>query len=472
MNQTENWRKGDGQPIMRPVKRLRVTHIGQQEQDKENIDYVNSKWDKGIGNEAESPKRKVARLVYWDLAEQQKESTLNVDSHNVDGAVESRSQPDMCEDISPLAADLKSDDESGTQYGVEETSPPVRDSNTTTESVLSSQENLLLRSTCTLPVDHDDTAYLNDFLSRARAQKAARSSSSLETVTMDGEAVEEEDVMEETEETEVAENGTDPDVIADAKETVLAPQDDTEPNLCSPRRSSRLITRLPRPQKPVTSIPSSITLKRLNGTEFISMQKETQSLALTTRTNTKRNKGLAQSVQQRLRQLDAEARVKQPEIGGVEGEASKKKRKKAKEVGWAEELARCQDGTTIKPSEQVTKMNESEVDMPAEIAEVYEGESITPAGEEHQEKKQIKKVRKLRKLNVGTVNGTPAPKRTQNLEIAPALALNVDRDIGMSKAAKDGDRNESKEPGKMIRPPSAGILKEVPAKTTRSRRRV
>ncbi|KIV97847.1 hypothetical protein PV10_01552 [Exophiala mesophila] len=472
MNQTGNWRKGDGQPIMRPVKRLRVTHIGQQEQDKENIDYVNSKWDKGIGNEAESPKRKVAHLVDWDLAEEQKGSPLDVDGHNVDGAVESRSQADMCEDISPLAADLKSDDELATQSGVEETSRPVRDPNTTTESVLISQENLLLRPTCTLSVDHDDTAYLNDFLSRARAQKAARSSSSLETVTMDGEAVEEEDLMEENEETEVAENGTDSDGIAEVRETVLAPQDDTEANLCSPRRSSRLITRLPRPQKPVTSVPSSITLKRLNGTEFISMQKETQSLALTTRTNTKRNKGLAQSVQQRLRQLDAEARVKQPEIGGVEGEASKKKRKKAKEVGWAEELARCQDGTIIKPSAQATEMNEAEVDLPVQIAQVYEGENITPAVEEQQEKKQIKKVRKLRKLNVGTVNGTPAPKKTQSLEIAPAPAINVERDIGMSKASKDGDRHESKEPGKSIRPPSAGILKEVPAKTTRSRRRV
>lgn len=470
--QTENWRKGDGQLIMRPVKRLRVTHVGQQEQDKENVDYVNSKWDKVMGNEGESPKRKIAHFVDWELADEYKESVDNVkDDATTEETVEARKQPDTTEHVLPVAVDLEGDGESATLGGARKPLEPARDQATTTESISPSQENLLLRPTSTLSVDHEDTAYLNDFLSRARAQKAAKSCSSLENVNMDGDAVEEGELMVENEDTGVAEIDTDQDGIVGGSDPVLAPQDDLEPNLCSPRRSSRLITRLPRPQKPVTSITSNITLKRLNGTEFIAMQKETQSLALTTRTNTKRNKGLAQSVHHRLRQLDAEARVKQPETGGAEGEGSKKKRKKNKEVGWAEELARCQDGTIMRPSEQATDMNEADVDLPLESGEPCEKESNTMAAE-RQEKKQVKKVRKLRKLNVGTVNGTPAPKKTLNFEIAPAPAINVERDIGMSKFAKDGAQGESREPGKMIRPPSAGILKDVQTKTTRSRRGV
>lgn len=456
---------------MRPVKRLRVTHIGQQEQDKENVDYVNSKWDKAMGNEVESPKRKIAHLIDWEQADEWKKSADSVEDETTEGTADDRDQPDTTEDIFPASVDLEGDGESATIDGVEETSEPARDQAKTIESVSPSKENLLLRPTSTLPVDHDDTAYLNEFLSRARAQKAAKSCSSQENVNMDGDAVEEGGLMMENEDTGVAEIDTDQDGIAGGSDTVLAPEEDLEPNLCSPRRSSRLITRLPRPQKPVTSITSNITLKRLNGTEFIAMQKETQSLALTTRTNTKRNKGLAQSVHHRLRQLDAEARVKQPEATVVEGEGSKKKRKKNKEVGWAEELARCQDGTIMRPSEQVTDMNEADVGLPVESGEACEEGSSTMAAEQ-QEKKQVKKVRKLRKLNVGTVNGTPAPKKTLNFEIAPAPAINVERDIGMSKLAKDGAQGESKEPGKMIRPPSAGILKDVQTKTTRSRKGV
>ena len=225
----------------------------------------------------------------------------------------------------------------------------------------------------------DDTAFLHAFLTRARAQKAARAQSSPEKKK-----------SEETLTTEPpsAIRGNDDQTFEGTDETTLTvvfEADKEETTLTSPcRRSTR--TRLPRPQRITPVVPSSIPVRRSNGTEFIFLQRtEAQEVAITTRMNTRRNRG------------DAEyPRFKLPHINDPNyvstlnqmAKVSPKKRRTRKEVSW----------------------NESK------LTEIYETEAV----EQEESKQEMQettllaenkpKARKMKKL--GTVNGTPAPKRT------------------------------------------------------------
>jgi hypothetical protein len=181
------------------------------------------------------------------------------------------------------------------------------------------------------------------------------------------------------------------------------------------RRSSRLTTRLPRLQKPV----KTLALKRLNGTGFTSMQKETQSLALATRANTKTNKANALSVHMKLIQLQAESRAGWEEANLIRDENRKRKRK-GKEVTWDEMLARSQDGSVVRKSYE-EEANEEPKIAAEEITEVPTETIVEPTEQPVvEEVKPLRKVRNLRRLTAGTVNGTPAPKKMTSLPVPVA----------------------------------------------------
>ena len=137
-----------------------------------------------------------------------------------------------------------------------------------------------------------------------------------------------------------------------------------EPASC--RRSTR--ARLPAPAKTPPGAPSFIPVRRADGTDPVVLQKsQAQELAVTTRANTRRNKG--QSKPPLLALQDLPTDVIDLELTGKEGA------ERVKSVAWAERLASYRDAKD-------------------EIDEVEE---------------RRPKVRRLRGL--GGVNGTPTSKR-------------------------------------------------------------
>ncbi|KAK5452321.1 hypothetical protein LTS15_007387 [Exophiala xenobiotica] len=512
----------------RSVKRLRVggrqDQNDQEEDDKENmIEYVPSKWDDAAA--VGSPKRKSVGVGF--VAVNANAATLKPGSECAGGVQEggfaTPSPPDgivtvrqateeeVCSPNTVEGSELETEvaersqdvsdgvkmpgqgEEKDQTFTLESDPEPSPSGATPSEALLESalqpanpnppeheagpasstrQSNNQL-ATITIPADQDDTAYLHDFLSRARAQKAAKQQQAIPqeqevaAAPMDGIEttiatatspesppaachIEDVSVSESTSTSARAVSLSQDEPRTSTPSLEQPDQEQTDTTMTSPRRSSRLITRipLPRPQKSLAILPSNIALKRLNGTEFIAMQRETQSLALTTRTNTKRNKGDAVGVQHKLVQLSAEEKAGNGYGNGqgptteVPAKKGSKRKKKAKVVSWDSTLARYEGG-----EEAVRVVSPDGEEVEAEPAEQEDEDATTPVeaerdgkenddgqerereknGNENQngekvpreleEKNQVRKVRRLRKLNVGNVNGTPAPKRRISLGI-------------------------------------------------------
>ena len=138
-----------------------------------------------------------------------------------------------------------------------------------------------------------------------------------------------------------------------------------EPASC--RRSTR--TRLAAPSKALAGAPSFIPVRRADGTDPVVLQKsQAQELAVTTRANTRRNKGQSKPPLLALQDLPSES--------ADVATTAKQGAEKGKSVAWAERLASYQDAK----------------------------------GEADDAEERRPKVRRLRGL--GAVNGTPAAKRT------------------------------------------------------------
>lgn len=138
-----------------------------------------------------------------------------------------------------------------------------------------------------------------------------------------------------------------------------------EPASC--RRSTR--TRLPAPSKTAAGAPSFIPVRRADGGDPVVLQKsQAQELALTTRANTRRNKGQSKPPLQALQDL--------PKESADVATGPRERAEKGRSVGWAAKIASYQDAKD----------------------EADDAEDSRP------------KVRRLRGL--GAVNGTPAAKRT------------------------------------------------------------
>lgn len=225
----------------------------------------------------------------------------------------------------------------------------------------------------------DDTSMLKDFLNRAQARKAARKpllsaadapipqnsprrSPRKMYGSQDGQASSPEKSQN------IANR---PNTPPSKPRTDTFDSDDGEEHAAEPascRRSAR--TRLPAPSKAVPGAPSFIPVRRADGTDPVVLQKsQAQELAVTTRANTRRNKGQSKPPLLALQDLPTET-------ADLEMMTAKERVETAKSVAWAERLASYRDA---------------------------KGEA-----EEAEEKRP--KVRRLRGL--GAANGTPAAKRT------------------------------------------------------------
>ncbi|KAL2395208.1 hypothetical protein ABEF93_002003 [Exophiala dermatitidis] len=234
------------------------------------------------------------------------------------------------------------------------------------------------------------------------------------------------------------------------KATILVEADqDVDANVPSPyRRSSRLNTKLAPLKKPVPTLPSNIPLKRLNGTEFVAFNNG--SIAAATRANTKRNRGGAISVKARLVQLHAEDKVRYMNEPTWSEEVSnskktRKAKKEPKEVKWHGTLARFEDGTEVPdtPEEEEPPAYVEVVESKAAVDEMKE--QAHHVEEPPKSEEPAKKVRKLRKLSAGTVNGTPAPKRTTSIPVPIAGGPFFSEKLGDVVAKVNGNGGQGTE---------------------------
>lgn len=255
------------------------------------------------------------------------------------------------------------------------------------------------RWTRSTPRFSDDTNLLKDFLSRARAKKAAKDDQSdvsarmipprlslraaLADVTLSPpqpsvvnrpgtlplkqplDALDDHDDDDDEEEGEG--EGKEEEEDKDEGDEVDEKLEGAGIETGSCRRSTR--TRFSTPAK--TAVITRIPVRRADGTEPIVLQRsEAQALAIVTRTNTRRNKGQAKPPKLTLKKLPA---------GGadeVTTAPNRAERGKARAVGWDNKLVYYMDGSEW---------------------------------QEEEEEEKRPKVRRLRKL--GAVNGTPAPKK-------------------------------------------------------------
>lgn len=335
-------------------------------------------------------------------------------------------------------------------------SPSMRMIQGVTGKEEAAQESLQEQQTEAVPrrISDDEKAFLRDFMSRSRADKAAReqaeSMSSTQAVKVDSltENVEKEIKNEETVSGEHN--------VSDSLPTIAARDDAPASPL---RRSKRAaVTSLPRPQ---------IQLKRASGNEFIfqaNKSTSTANTALITKTNTKKNKGPAMNVLARLQQLVAQ-RAKDTTTGGSDDEndraedasdpvnaTNKRKRgsdedsaRPKKVLRWNEEqLVSYQEAQPL--SWQEDRDVDAQKDSDEEATEkpslcvklTLKMNSVPEKQEQHEQlassKKSSKstsfaedtkdeishpatenKVRRARGGIAGSVNGTPAPKRSRRL---------------------------------------------------------
>ncbi|EXJ63913.1 hypothetical protein A1O7_00248 [Cladophialophora yegresii CBS 114405] len=487
----QKWRKETIKLNCRPLKRLRVMHLAEDE-DKENVDYVGSKWDED-GMATPSPRRKVLECgeppartmeedpnmqISFDADEQQDQD------HNFDKTDHGTASPELgtCEASETLADEpsvegeetalplvlgmllpsVKDADDDSPTAAATPSSPsseltvamatlsrspnqkftaPILPSHEDEQDLITSAHRSL--AVIEPSLEDENAAYLWGFLSRTRAQKEARGQTEQLPPVLPEEAVSAvHEVVEESKSVQSA-RSPEPDDVPVALPTA------NEPNIIlSPRRSSRLTTRLPRPQNPASTPTATISLKRLKGPELVVNNHENQSIAVATRQNTKCNKFGAISVKIRLIQLAAEAKVRESSGFASAGSdhlsrESTTAKTKQKKVVWAETLATYQDGSEpLKEFALPDEVVEAEEGQPcqevggeglqAELGPHPSADAEGPEGnvtdqsiqglfqmlrERNKNRGGMKKVRRLRRLNGGSVNGTPAPKRLTNTQL-------------------------------------------------------
>jgi len=217
-------------------------------------------------------------------------------------------------------------------------------------------------------IQDEDTDYLHAFLTRAKAKRAAREASPQKAEPISHSPM----TRSRAALIPLSTNSASPKKTNKREPHTRYESEGLDMNRDgSPcRRSGR--TRVNRAEKPPKVTPSTIPVRRSNGTEFIFLQSiDTAQVALTTRANTKRNKGQAVMPKMKLQALSQAQKSpsKSPKV------------RKGKEVSWKDEPT------------------------------YFGGDTGDVEGTGEKRKEEDKpRARKLRRL--GAANGTPAPKKT------------------------------------------------------------
>ncbi|KAL5363186.1 hypothetical protein BJX96DRAFT_155253 [Aspergillus floccosus] len=218
------------------------------------------------------------------------------------------------------------------------------------QALTAEQESTLVRSALRSSLDGEDAALLNDFLSKAKAKREAKAAAALiAQVTADANDSRQEEELEVPEMPtpqprraleDLDANSPSPQKAqlspSKASDKKPSPDDEAPPSpqaTGSPRRSTRnRNAKLPSASTAAKAVRNTFSLRRAKGTEFVFLQRtEAQELALTTRRNTRQNKGDAQ--------LPKYALVSMASRASPADEKPKRQRSKSakKQVSWNEE---------------------------------------------------------------------------------------------------------------------------------------
>lgn len=259
--------------------------------------------------------------------------------------------------------------------GDNDLSPSTSPTQDMTEA-LDGEEIIDLPSTLTQsfaePSPEDDTEFLQGFLSRAQAKKAAKAAIvpgqwEEPMRTFSGTITRSQKSLSADNQSVVPANkhrGS-RKILVNENEKPMT-ESTSEIQATSPRRSSRC-----RVLKPTTKIapavPSTIPVRRSNGTEFVFLQKdEVQRLALTTRRNTQRNKGEAVHPTCRLLELknppqEAERSERSERSRSTSQSPRKRAKKTDKQVQWDNQLAYFQERQRAREKEESSKSGTKKV---------------------------------------------------------------------------------------------------------------
>jgi len=309
-------------------------------------------------------------------------------------------------------------------FNLSESIPELSTPDPTTSDLV----NTISENAPSLTYDHDDTDMLRNFLSRVKANKAAKASvispkrkrslphSPLQIPLgqIDNEASPVPTQLDDEFDVGVHTNITSPSKRR-KRNLAMAEEDDTAPK--SIRRSGR--TRLPVLKSPVAA-PSFIPVRRLgqDGDATVTLRRsEDKELATLTRINTRKNKAGALSAPDLLKKKGDEKddpALRQRLLKEVFNDKNQKgKKKQTKNVAWATEIAQYQEFDTAKGMKEKIvnqKGKISRVDKKVEFSAEKATKHVKENTEEALDKKSSLRVRSKIALGMAP-NGTPAPKR-------------------------------------------------------------
>ncbi|KAL4888302.1 hypothetical protein BDV59DRAFT_188777 [Aspergillus ambiguus] len=178
------------------------------------------------------------------------------------------------------------------------------------QDLTAEQESTLVRSALRSSLDGEDAELLNNFLSKAKAKREAKAAAaSIAQVPADAKDTSQADELEVPDMPTPQRRRALEDLNTNSpspQKTQLSPskgspkkphlEDEAQPSpqaTASPRRSTRnRNAKKPAPSTAAKAVRNTFSLRRAKGTEFVFLQRtEAQELALTTRRNTRQNKG-------------------------------------------------------------------------------------------------------------------------------------------------------------------------------------
>ncbi|KAL1964713.1 hypothetical protein VTN77DRAFT_6739 [Rasamsonia byssochlamydoides] len=367
--------------FLRGVKRLCLGIKGPDSQLGRGRSFLETKWELETGKR----KRKLAAIAadedssaMWESEQEQLPGTGH-ESELSCGGEESQELANTEEDQHVMTPEAKTkattdDVNNSAEAGRDSNSPSSCDlvdpavevdsdeaADIQTQDLIATKESepTLVRSALRMnSLDGEEAAFLSEFLSRAQAKRAAKLAQDEERV-MKGELVPNSPLVRSRRALEELDknspspqkpHSSSPSKAEKSSDSPIEPmKDETDEetgNQASPaacRRSNRI--RLPSLQQraPRPAVPNQIPLRRAKGTEFVFLQRtEAQELALTTRRNTRHNKGDAQLPKYALqamakRQQEEDTASSHLDNSDASTRRSERKRAGAKQVSWKEE---------------------------------------------------------------------------------------------------------------------------------------
>lgn len=252
-------------------------------------------------------------------------------------------------------------------------SDEVNSTTTAVHELTHEQEGKLVRSALRSSLDGEDAELLNDFLSRAKAKRAAKAALTNSQAADEAEnsLSPEESPEDSTPRSrrvleELNTNSPSPvkiqaspskgesDPGEEVQEIPSKDIQDDEPAPASP--ACRRSTRVKAPPADAPAVRNTISLRRAKGTEFVFLQRtEAQELALATKRNTRKNRGnsvFPKYALQAMAEQGSENPIDKPEQLDYHGASNRRSAAVPKHVSWKEErLVEYEDDESLTPDE-------------------------------------------------------------------------------------------------------------------------